>query len=162
MEEIDYRKIENEALDILDRHHIDEPVVNAVEIAEKIGISVKEIKMPSNYADVAGFYDESKKTIFVEETDKSGRKLFTTAHELGHIFLKHENYNVLFRVPKDGASYTRSEKEANCFAANLLMPKFMLREYLKKYDLTQNDYVEMSKIFGVPIVSMKRQLERLV
>lgn len=159
---IDYREIENKALETLNDFDIAEPVVDVLKIAKGLNVDVKETTMPEQYADVAGFFNKSDNTIYVNTADKPNRKLFTVAHELGHIILGHKNYGVLFRIPKEGVSYTKEEKEANAFAALLLMPRFMLIEYLDKYDLTINDYVKMAEIFGVPVVSMKTQLERLV
>lgn len=162
--DINHSAIENKALDVLDQFNITEPVVNAVEIAEKSGIGVKEARMPEKYSNVAGFYDKNDNVIYVNKEDPPTRKLFTVAHELGHIFLKHENFNVLFRITKKDTpepSYPKEEREANSFAAHLLMPDFMLREYLDKYNLTKNDYVQMANIFGVPISAMKPMLEYL-
>ena len=122
-------------------------------------IEIKEINMSQDYYDVAGFYDKNNKIIYVAADDKPSRKLFTVAHELGHIFLGHMNYGVLFRVPRKEAAYTKEEKEANSFAASLLMPEFMVREYMDKYALSKRDYKKMSEIFGVPIVAMKVRLE---
>lgn len=158
---IDHLSIEDKALDVLDRYNVSEPVVDVIKIAKGEGINVEEIQMPEKYAGVAGFYDENKRTIYVNREDGPVRKQFSIAHELGHFFLGHKNYDVLFRVPHEKAIYPDGEKEANSFASHLLMPEFMVREYLKKYNLTKNDYVRMSKIFGVPITSMKHTLEYL-
>ena len=158
---VDHFKIENKALDILDQNNINEPVVDVVKIAEGMGIGVKEIPMPDGYSNVAAFYDKNKKTIYVEVADKASRKLFSIAHELGHVVLGHQTREVLFRIPVEGAAYSHAEREANSFAANLLMPEFMLKEYLDKYNLAKSDYVKMSEMFGVPIVAMRGALERL-
>lgn len=157
--DIDYNKIEDLTLDILETNQVTDPVVDAVAIAERNGIQVKEIEMPTSYEDVAGFYNEKEKTIYVAKDDKPTRKLFTVAHELGHALLEHKNYSVLLRIPNERTSYTRVEKEANAFASHLLMPNFMLKEYLEKYHFTGSNYKEMADIFGVPIKAMKVQLE---
>jgi len=159
--EINYDQIEDKALDVLEASGIAKPVVNAVAIADKNGIQVKEIEMPTSYDDVAGFYNEKEKTIYVAKDDKSTRKLFTVAHELGHIFLGHKNYSVLLRIPKEDTLYSKEEKEANAFAAHLLMPSFLLKEYLEKYHLGRSNYREMAELFGVPLTAMKVQLEYL-
>lgn len=150
--------IKDKALDVLDAQDVNEPVVNAVAIAKKYGVDVKEIEMPSGYQDVAGFYDKQEKTIYVAKSDKPSRKSFTVAHELGHVILGHKNYDVLFRVPRDNVLYSKEESEANIFAANLLMPEFMVRDYMKKYNLDKGDYKRLAEIFGVPIQAMKNQL----
>jgi Zn-dependent peptidase ImmA (M78 family) len=156
---IDHVKIENEALAILEANNITQPVVNVAQIAKERGIEIKEIEMPKDYSGVAGFFDKNKNIIYVDVTDKPVRKLFTIAHELGHIFLGHQNYNVLFRIPNKLAHYSKEEKEANSFASSLLMPEFMIREYMDKYNLSKSDYKTMSEIFGVPILAMKVRLE---
>ncbi len=158
---IDHIAIENKTLDILDQYNITEPVVDVVKIADDNKIKIEEIKMPEKYSGVAGFYDKNKKIIYVNIEDKPVRKQFTIAHELGHVLLGHKNYDVLFRIPNETARYSKDEREANSFAANLLMPEFMVKEYLNKYNLKKGDYVKMSEIFGVPVTAMKVRLERL-
>ncbi len=159
---IDYFTIENKALEILDTYGFTEPVINVAKIAKENKIEIEEVKMPEKYSGVAGFYNEKENIIYINTDDVPARKQFTIAHELGHIFLGHRNYGVLFRITHENAMYSKDEKEANSFAANLLMPEFMIIEYLKKYDFTKVDYMKMSKIFGVPIAAMKWRLERLV
>ncbi len=159
--DIDHFSIENKAWEVLDQNNIAKPVVDVTKIAKGIGFSVREITMPREYLDVAAFHDNTKKVIYVAAKDKPTRKLFSIAHELGHIFLGHKNYEVLFRIPNKEGAYPKNEKEANSFAAKLLMPEFMVREYLDKYNLTKGDYKKMSNIFGVPIVAMRETLEHL-
>ena len=150
-----HAQIADKAQALLERFDITEPVVDAVKIAKGLGIQVREIVMPPRYADVAGFYNERDKTIYVKATDKSWRKLFTVAHELGHIVLGHKNFEVLFRVQNKDGEYSDAESQANSFAASLLMPDFLLKKYLAKYNLTKKDSLEMAKIFGVSDAAMK-------
>ena len=162
-ESINHEEIADKAQNVLDQFGITEPVVDAVKIANGFEIQVKEISMPPKYAtDVAGFYNEKDKTIYVQTTDKPWRKMFTVAHELGHVVLGHKSYEVLFRVQKKDGAYRQTESEANSFAASLLMPKFMLQKYLDKYNLTINDFLEMAKIFGVSGTAMKSHLFSII
>lgn len=158
---INHRDIERKALEVIEAYNITKPVVNVAEIAKGRGVGIKEIKMPDGYDGVAGFYDRDTKTIYLDVKDSPVRKLFTIAHELGHIFLEHPHYAVLFRIPKKDVKYSEQEQEANSFAAHLLMPEFMLRDYMQKYNLSKSDYKLMADIFGVPISSMRFQLEYL-
>jgi len=158
---IDHFSIEDTALDTLDKFNITQPVVDVIYVSNEFGVNVEEVEMPEKYRDVAGFYDANKKTIYISKNDPPERKQFSIAHELGHIILGHRNYEVLFRVPHKEALYPKEEREANSFAAHLLMPDFMIKEYLKKYNLTKNDYIRMAKIFGVPVIAMKHTLEYL-
>lgn len=160
---VDHSYIEYQALNVIDTFNIKKPVVDVFTIAKESGYEIKEINMPEKFREVAGFYNSKDKTIYVNADDHPTKKIFTIAHELGHIFLSHKNYGVLYRIPRksDDVIYQDQEKEANSFAANLLMPKFMIREYLEKYNLTINDYMIMANIFGVPMSSMKHFLEHL-
>jgi Zn-dependent peptidase ImmA (M78 family) len=158
---VNHNKTEYEALRVLEEFDINSPVVDVAKIAEGKGIKIEEIKMPSGYADVAGFYDENEKTIYLDIKDPPKRKLFSIAHELGHIFLNHKHATVLYRVTRDDENYSPEESEANSFAAHLLMPEFMLRDYMRKLNLSKSDYVVLSNIFGTPISSMRYTLEHL-
>ena len=53
------------------------------------------------------------------------------------------------------------EQEANCFAANLLVPKKMLEIIMKDYDLSKNDIPALSKFFGVSDDVIKYRLKWL-
>jgi len=157
----DHRRIENVALRVLEDFKIDRPVVDVVKIANGLGVEVKEVHMPKGYEEVAGFYEKASKVIYVEENDPPQRKLFSIAHELGHIFLGHQQATVLYRIIKEDQLYSGLEQEANSFAAHLLMPVHMLRYYMDRYDLGKSDYAKLATIFGVPASSMKYTLERL-
>ncbi len=158
-DEIDQKEIEARALRVLDDNDIIKPVVDVAKIAKSKDINIKEIAMPTEYNnDVAGFYDKDKKVIYVEITDSPQRKLFSIAHELGHVFLNHQNATVLYRITRKDTLYSKEERAANSFAAHLLMPEFMLREFMVKYNLTRSDYKIMAGIFGVPVSSMRHTL----
>ena len=159
--DIDQKEIEARALRVLDKYGITEPVVDVVEIANGEGIKIKEVEMPEEYKNVAGFYDKKEKTIFIAVNDTPQRKLFSVAHELGHIFLNHQNATVLYRITREDTNYSKEEREANSFAAHLLMPEYMINEYMDKYDLRRSDYKIMAKMFGVPEKSMRHTLEFL-
>ena len=158
---IDHNHIENEAFRVLEASNITEPVVDATKIASDAGYKIKEIDMPKGYEGIAGFCEKKQRTIYVNAKDHPARKLFTIAHELGHIFLGHTSYSVLYRIPRKDEHYPQEESEANSFAAHLLMPDFMVRKYLDKYNLSILDYKTMADIFGVPMSSMKHTLEWL-
>lgn len=66
----------------------------------------------------------------------AGRRNFTLAHELGHIYLGHRS---------DGED---EEREANCFAAQLLVPDVLLRRYIARA-LRPVTGAEIAGCFGV-------------
>ena len=73
--------------------------------------------------------------------------------------MKHEpdKFDVLylFATPIDKDPV---EQEANCFAANLLVPDDMLKRTMEKYDLTKNDFSVLANLFGVSAEVMKYRL----
>lgn len=73
------------------------------------------------------------------------RKRFTVAHELGHFMMNHA-MGVTYKEIYNLRGKNKIEKEANIFAAELLIPKDILIKTLKtrKYSV-----VELSQLFNV-------------
>lgn len=133
---------------ILEENYVSTPPVVIDEIARNYGLKIYEIDF-ENDSDVAGFIDPKTRTIYVNKDDSDTRKAFTIAHELGHWILHRdkleqspEKYAVLYRKPIGGEK-DDVEKEANCFAAHLLVPRKLLDEFR-----SENDNV-IASIFGV-------------
>ena len=129
--------------DLLKKYNItDMPVdVEAICRGEDIEISVinlKEVEEAHN-RNVSGalILKDGKKEIIVNEKDIHGRRRFTIAHELGHLFLHHCEVN----DPKDRVIISfrglrnKQEFEADEFAAELLMPKKHVTRILKEVHL---------------------------
>jgi len=162
LNKIDHEKIAWKAYEVLEASNIKDPVVNVIKIAQAEGIKIREAEMPKGNEKVAGFYDKNSKTIFIAKNDSPERKLFSVAHELGHLFLGHKHATVLYRtVLSEGGQYPTEESEANSFAAHLLMPDYMVKEYMERLDLAKSDYKTLAKIFGVPISAMLHTLTYL-
>lgn len=104
--------------------------------------------------------------IFIQSDDSYGilynsvlprtRARFTIAHELGHIVLQHK-----FDEEMIYESYNRNrldwrEKEANSFAAYLLMPQNMLKSELK--DITSVKITELAHKFYVSEEALRNRL----
>lgn len=75
------------------------------------------------------FYISFKKQMSTE------RKRFTVAHELGHIILEH----ITFTGESSQYSTISQEKEADCFAGNLLIPIDDLKKFMKNKDKSIED-----------------------
>lgn len=91
-------------------------------------MNVKFVRFNTLASEVAGFTKFDEATIYVNSEDAFNRQTFTIGHEFGHWCLhKHlfdtepAKYQVLLRRPK-GINTNPLEKEANAFAANLLVP----------------------------------------
>jgi len=122
------------------------PPVLPREIAQNYGIEVVFAAFPTHISEVMGFYDFDGRKIFVNADDHVNRQTFTIAHELGHALLHidfREQYQVLLRRPM-GAEADPLEKEANHFAAKLLVPKRFLDQYYKIASVS-----ELARLFVV-------------
>jgi len=147
----DYRRAKKEAEKLLQELRLLRPPIMAVDVARHCGLDVRCCELREEYrGKISGFIDAAKKTIFVNDEDPPQRRKFTVAHELGHFLLGHlENpeYDVLYRKPLVEQNEKCLEQEANCFAANLLVPSHMLTGYVEQYPLVADE--QLAEIFGV-------------
>ena len=117
--------------------------------------------------------DGQRKVIAVADTHAPVRQRYTIAHELGHLLMHPgrpylAESNQIIRIDRRGGSAPgfadqREEREANQFAAALLMPPdLVLRHWL---DLngkpTASNLSEMSRRFEVSTLAMKYRLINL-
>ncbi len=76
--------------------------------------------------------------ILLGPSERPGRRRFTLAHELGHVLLEH-----------DGDGDAR-EREANAFAAELLMPRALVRRFLvPPHGIFSDPVAEVAGFFAV-------------
>ena len=156
----DYSKAEKEALKLLRDAGVSEPPIDPVEISRSVGVAVRFVEFSGeSNANVSGFYDFEENAIVVNKDEYPLRQTFTVAHELGHKVLheawaKSDKYLVFLRDPSLAVN-TPVEQEANCFAANLLMPKFIMDDY---YTLPVH---ELSTLFAVSVPAVRVRLKRL-
>ena len=137
----DYRRVLSEVQRVLKENNVLGPPVDPLEIAVAYGVSVEERDFDEFSQEVAGFFDFNERAIYVNDADPYVRKTFTIAHELGHFILHQhhfqenpDEYSVLLRRPM-GAAFDPKEKEANAFAANLLVPRKFLDRYYRHADV---------------------------
>jgi len=149
-----YRLIRHAQLkadEVLADNIVTEPPVRVTDIARNYDLLVEEVDLGSFGARVAGFIDPKQKIIYVNKKDKANKQAFTVAHELAH-WLMHQDklhsepnkYAVLYRMPLGSPQNDEIEKEANAFAARLLVPKEMLEKYKDNSDIST-----IADIFGV-------------
>jgi Zn-dependent peptidase ImmA (M78 family) len=126
--------------------------------------------------DVSGVLviDGNKCKIGYNSTESHVRQRFTLAHELGH-FILHRNKeqevfvdNVSYMFRKSDAKTSKGykiEKEANQFAAAILMPKGLIEDQIESLNdnsLSDHDLIcELSKIFKVSQIAMTYRLNNL-
>ncbi len=111
-------------------------------------------------SELAGAIDRENNTIYVARDDPYTRKAFTVAHELGHFILHKNKSRELFyrrQVISLDQEDSSDEKEANFFAASLLMPLDLIKKY---FSLTKN-LKELSTVFGVSPSAVHWRLKNL-
>jgi Zn-dependent peptidase ImmA (M78 family) len=142
-------------------------------IATKLGTLVQRAPAAD---DLSGFIyrdHRSKATVIgVNESHHPHRQSFTIAHELGH-FLLHDmqdvhvdrGFSVKLRNQKSSEGVDIEEKEANLFAAELLMPKNLLEQSLQvipPVDLVDEGVIaELAEQYGVSTQAMTFRLAYL-
>jgi Zn-dependent peptidase ImmA (M78 family) len=123
------------------------------------------------------YFQTERFTILINQQKSAVRQYFTTAHEFGHYFLHDDwlqanasNGFIDFSETLDGDTMllrhdelslsqvdVQKEREANNFAAELIMPEDKVREF---WSLT-HDITECANAFQVSKSAMAVRLERL-
>lgn len=156
------RLAREKAQNILSMYKITEPPVNVEKVANLLGFQVVPFDFPDTTSAVIRIKDTSK-VIGVNKKQVEVRQRFSIAHELGHYLSGHENFThekKIFVEPdkKYLDPQHRQEEEADEFAAELLMPDFMLRKDVLEYKL---DAGELAKKYNVSEQAMWLQLINL-
>jgi Zn-dependent peptidase ImmA (M78 family) len=165
------RKIESLVEELLTAYQIREAPVPVEIIAKAKGA---RIYYQSLEDDVSGFLfrDAAQTVIGVNTHHAPVRQNFTMAHELGHLVLHdqeqlHVDRDFRIRLRDDVSSQgtDEAEREANFFAASILMPKRFLED-----DLQNEDYVdlfgdsflpEIARTYGVSTQALVNRLKNL-
>lgn len=158
-----YALINRRAEEILEKHGISTPPVPIKDIVEAEGVRVRFVRFATLGAEIAGLTDFVSDTINVNAEDRLNRQTFTIAHEFGHWVLhKHlferdpDRYQVLMRRPLGRLNTDPLEKQANAFAAAILMPKFMVRNVK---DLAGPQ--ELARMFSVSVEAVEYRLKNV-
>lgn len=135
------RKIRDLVETLLRQNGVSEPPVPVWEIARRSGA---RLAVESLEGDLSGFLyrDADQRVIGVNTQHASVRQSFTVAHELGHLLLHDQEQlhldrafsTIRLRDPLSSQGVDDAEKEANLFAAELLMPREFLRADLAGTD----------------------------
>ncbi|BFM05760.1 ImmA/IrrE family metallo-endopeptidase [Halioxenophilus aromaticivorans] len=108
------------------------------------------------------YLDRGVKYIKYSASESPLRQRFTVAHELGHHLLGHVKKGMKFRdTPNEfrASVSSREEREANVFAAELLMPsELVMSAYLNS---SIRDVEKLASAFGVSKVAMRIKLQEL-
>ena len=165
------RKIQTIVESLLNDNDIRAAPVPVGQLAEAQGA---RIFFDALEGDLSGFlYRKSKQAVIgVNTRHVEARQNFTIAHELGHLLLHDQDqlhvdrdFRVRLRNDVSSQGIDEAEKEANFFAASLLMPKAFLERDLagEEYiDLLDDKFLrELSRKYGVSTQALVNRLKNL-
>ena len=134
------------------------PSVDVQRIALEMGVEIYLLKIENPGAI---YFDESrcKAKITVNGADHPVRQRFTIAHELGHLMLEPDVGTFHRNFSDTTFTGTPSETRANAFAADLLVPLWMLAASTSVYG---HDAARLAGVFYVSEAAMKIRLDKLL
>lgn len=116
---------------------------NPYKICKEKGIIVDHVNLPLS---LKGYTTKYRRVniIFLNENNSEIDNVFTCYHELGHIFLGH-NDNIVFNKTYTLDNGNREENEADFFATSMLLNEYNLDDF---QDLTS---MQLSNILGIDV-----------
>lgn len=128
------------AQELLVQEHVQEPPIDVERIASRCGVQVVKRHFNDDLSGLLIALDEGA-IAGVNDTQHEHRQRFTIGHELGHYLLNHHDRFHIDLGPNaehgDPPGYDwQSERAANQFAANLLMPSTLVHEAYAEDDST--------------------------
>jgi Zn-dependent peptidase ImmA (M78 family) len=165
------RKIETLVEELLAIYKIKEAPVPVERIAKAKGARIFHQALDD---DVSGFLyrDKAQTVIGVNTHHAPVRQNFTTAHELGHLLLHDQeqlhvdrDFRVRLRDDVSSQGTDEYEREANFFAASILMPRGFLEEDLERVEyvdlLDDNFLCDLARKYGVSVQALVNRLKNL-
>ena len=127
------------------------PPVNLAIICDWLGIEVYAMPCDAYGAIFSRSRQGDKKYLLANDKLPQGRFRFSIAHELGHILLNHEPHKHIYELRKPAL-----ERQADSFAAELLLPEQFLRGDCADYTMP-----ELAKRYKVSRQSLELRLNDL-
>jgi Zn-dependent peptidase ImmA (M78 family) len=169
--------VESRAQLILNSFKIHTAPIPIEEVVNKSGLTLLPFDFGNEVSGVLHIKSDTA-DIGYNPNESKVRQRFTIAHEFGHyilhrndekIFIDNENYyqSIMFRSTKLNLSFEdyQREKEANSFAAAILMPIRLVQKELINYsgfDLSDNAMItDLAKKFEVSIQAMSFRIINL-
>lgn len=167
------KRIEKTTIQILEQYKINELPIPVNDIAIQRGLKIKAYDLGEDVSGVL-VIKEGQGFIGYNPTESKVRQRFTVAHELGHYELHNKEnesalfvdkqFKVEFRNQDSSTGEIVREREANAFAAALLMPEKLLVKEIKNhhFELSDDDSLqELAKLFNVSVSAMTFRLMNL-
>lgn len=156
---------------LLQEHQIGTPPIDVIKLAKQLGVAVQ---FKPAEEELSGFLlrdiDGHKALIGVNSEHHLNRQRFTIAHELGHLLLHegepiHVDRGLKINLRNEAASQGTflEEKEANLFAAELLMPSHFVCNDLqgKAFLDLEQDILTLADNYQVSVQAMIYRLAYL-
>ncbi len=163
------RLIEARAFDLLQQFKMTEPPVDVQLVASRLGIRVERADLDDDCSGVL-VRNKTHAVIGVNWMHHVNRQRFTIAHEIGHFVLHERNTYIdkeiyaQYRNHESATGTLKEERQANQFAAALLMPEEWVREWFGTKLIEPGDDQELcdlARAFGVSVTAMSFRLANL-
>jgi len=169
MKKLTRSQVEQAALKILENAGISKVPVQVDKIAISLGLSISPVDLGEAVSGILVVGNDHS-TIGYNISQSPVRQRFTIAHELGHYVLHSQkealfidrNYSVFKRDQQSETGEQMIERQANQFAAALLMPKFLVEEELKSIHIDLGDEQGLKSLADRFAVSAQAMSLRLV
>ncbi len=149
------------ANNILRMYGVKKPAVDVHLVAQLLGFKIIPHDFPETVSAVIKIKD-GVKVIGVNKNHSETRQRFSISHELGHYLSGHDDFShekmVVDKEKKYLDPHYRDEQEADEFAAELLMPEFMLKKDILEDNL---DASTLARRYNVSEQAMWIQLINL-
>ena len=158
---IQFDDITRQVRNLLRDHNMETAPVSVEQVASNLGALVRYCPFDEELSGML-YLKGARPIIGVNSLHHPNRQRFTIAHEVGHLELhRHliadhvhvdKRFPVLMRDANSASGTQRMEMEANRFAAELLMPLFLLLPMLKRNGIDIDDekpLEELSRKFRV-------------
>ncbi len=156
----DVRNAKNAAEELLDEYWDGTLPVDPVRIAKSLDVEVLDVFLKDNVSGALVKKPEQDPSILLNANDSKTRKRFTAAHELGH-YVRRANepagYEYVdYRDQRSSTGTDKEERFANSFAANLLMPAWLVESLHEEIP-----GLRLARRFGVSHEAMHHRLDNL-
>ena len=171
---IQFNQITRQVRNLLREHYVSSAPVPVVEIAAALGARVRYTPFDEDLSGMI-YMKGSCPIIGVNSLHHPNRQRFTIAHEVAHLKLHRQliadhvhvdkRFPVLMRDANSATGTQRMEMEANRFAAELLMPSFLLLPMLKTngFDIDDERPLEqLSRKFRVSKQALDYRIRNIV
>jgi Zn-dependent peptidase ImmA (M78 family) len=132
-----------------------------IKLGRILDVIIKLEPLPEKVEAITIPFYNGKMMILVNRNKIIKRQMFSIAHELGHIVLKHDLScgDIFFNaLNSDDPTIKQMDKEANYFAQELLMPARQVKNFVYNYQMSIED---LCKRFPVSKTAMRKRLEDL-